>query len=89
MATKKRNVVITKSAIPQGLYVYADPGASAVISQLEGVLTSHPVPESFTIVVLDPRYDTDEMITDIENAIEAAIQDQTAATIAEAEEVIR
>ena len=89
MATKKREVIITKSTVPQALYVYADPSAPTIIAQVEGVLAVYPIPGSFTFVVTDPRYDIDEIIADIENAIEAAIQDQTAATIAEAEEVIR
>ena len=87
MATKKREVIINK-APTHSLNVYADPSAPTIIAQVEGVLAIYPIPGSSTFVVTDPRYDIDEIIADIENAIEAAIQDQAAATIAEAEELI-
>ena len=89
MATKKRNVVIDKIEIAQLLLVYADLALEDTIAQVEGVHQVHTNPGSPYYVTPDPRYDIDEIAMDIENAIEAAIQDQTAATIAEAEEVIR
>ena len=89
MATKKREVIVEKLEITQAFQVYADPNLESTIAQVEGVRHVYTNLGCPYFVIFDPRYDTDEIITDIENAIEAAIQDQTAATIAEAEEVIR
>ena len=88
MATRKREVIVIKLEATECIEVYADADAEGVIAQVEGVLRVFSAPGWSHYVILDPRYDINEVAADIESAILEAAQARARATVAEAERIL-
>ena len=75
MATRKCEVIVRRlesTSQKDYLQVHADSDALDVIKGVEGVMDVSYTQLRAHLVIVDPRYDTDEVITDIERAIKGA-----------------
>ena len=87
METPKRDIVIDKGPLKNSFNIYADASAIGAIAQVEGVLRIFSVPGGPYRVTVNPRYDADEVIADIKQAVINAKAEQTEAIIAEARQI--
>ena len=76
MATRKCEVIVRRLVggnQNQYLRVFADPEAEDVIAKVEGVMESSFTTRRAHLVLIDPRYDVDEVAASIEGAIKGAL----------------